>query len=75
LLGSRVLKTQLLDYNNGNGVFSAVRVELLKQDNGELKVAGYSPDSNDVSTEVEKSSFLEAVTRKHLKTLQRNSHC
>jgi hypothetical protein len=32
---------------------------------------GYSPDSNDVSTEAEESSLLEAVTKKLLvKTLQ-----
>jgi hypothetical protein len=37
-------------------------------------VAGYSPDSNDVSKEAEESSLLGFVTRKRLvKTLHRNS--
>jgi hypothetical protein len=39
-------------------------------------VAGYSPDSNNVSTEAGESPLLRFVTRKCLvEILQRNSHC
>jgi hypothetical protein len=31
-----------------------------------ISVAGYSPDSNDVSTEAEESPLLEAVARERL---------
>jgi hypothetical protein len=38
----------------------------------EFGVVGYSPDSNDVSTEAEESPLLEAVTRKRLLKTQQS---
>jgi hypothetical protein len=46
------------------------------EDGVESSVAGYSPDSNDVSTKAEESPLLRSVTRKRLvNTVQKNNHC
>jgi hypothetical protein len=64
-------------YNNRGAVFSAWSLPSFLEDNGRhSSVAGYSPDSNDVSTEAAELSLLGSVTRKRLlEILQKNSHC